>query len=137
MPSIILSKSIKHPNTFSISKGETKLVSEVRSINQSIRLILTTSRGELFGDPDFGCRLQEYLFDFVGDNLSMAVREEIVSVLQRYEPRIIIGPEDITTETDNTTVYINLSYRIRYTDYRLTYSYKVPNYQEDSGGVSR
>lgn len=125
MPSVILSKNIKHPNTFSISQGKTLLASEIRAINQSIRLILTSARGELFGDPNFGSRLHEYLFDFIGSDLSRNAKEEISQVLQAQEPRIIISPDDITTSSKGNTVYINITYQIRYTEYKSTYQHEV------------
>lgn len=128
--------TIKHPNTFSLSSGETLLNSKVESIDQSIRLILTTSRGELFGDPDFGCRLQEYLFDQIGEDLSQAVKIEIAGVLNRYDSRIMVSPSDISISNEECTVKILIRYRVKYTDYTRTFSYEVPSEEDIINGNS-
>lgn len=118
------STSIKHPNTFSLVSGETSLVKYLDSINQSIRLILTTSRGELFGDPAYGTNLKELIFEFAGVPLETAIREEIVRVLNLYEKRIFISEEDIDITydgKDKRTVIVDLRYNLRYTDYTSSY----------------
>lgn len=125
MPSAINSKSIKHPNTFSLFKGETQLSREVGAINQSIRLILTTAKGELFGDPNFGCRLHEIMFDYAGPSTDQSIRNEIVTALNQQEPRIFIQENDIKISTDQLNVYIDLEYSLRHTDYRDAYRHIV------------
>ena len=123
MATFINSRSISFPNTFNDISGQTDLAKEIASINQCIKLLLSTSKGELFGDPDFGCRLQEMLFDQMGDSLNTAVIDDIVNTLNKYETRIFVTDNDISVTRDGRTLKINISYSLRYTDYRTTYQY--------------
>lgn len=123
MPSNLLSTNIRHPNTFSIRSGETQLVKEFKAINQSINKILTTSKGELFGDPEFGCNLQTLLFEFQGNDLNSLIKEEIVTALNQYEKRIFIQEKDIEITNNQLSIEILIKYSLRYTDLRSSYRY--------------
>lgn len=123
MATAINSSSIKHPNTFSISQGKTLLVTEINAINQSIGLILSTAKGELFGDPNFGCNLYKYIYDYEGSTLENLIKDEIVSSLNDQEPRIFVDKENISISYEGTNVIINISYNLRYTDYHSDYRY--------------
>jgi hypothetical protein len=65
------------------------------SISQSIKNILMTSPGEILGDPFFGCRLNEFLFE-LDYNLTDLIRDEIARAIIIYEPRVTI--QDISFE---------------------------------------
>lgn len=123
MPSNLLSTNIRHPNVFSIRSGETQLVKEFKAINQSINKILTTSKGELFGDPEFGCNLQTLLFEFQGNDLNSLIKEEIVTALNQYEKRIFIQEKDIEITNNQLSIEILIKYSLRYTDLRSSYRY--------------
>ena len=60
---MLFKKSIKFPNIFNLTVGNTDLDNKYVSINRCLALLLTTAKGELLGDPDFGCTLYEQLFD--------------------------------------------------------------------------
>lgn len=115
---MIFASSIKHPNEFSILTGRTQLVKEIESINQSIRLLLTTAKGELFGDPYFGCNLYSYLYDYSGEILVQLIKDDIVRTLTEQDTRIVISNDDINVTEDQRSLHITISYQIRYTNYR-------------------
>lgn len=128
---MIFTTSIRHPKEFSIVSGNTDLSAEVESINQSIRLILTTARGELFGDPVFGSRLHEYLFNYSGEALYSLLRTEIVSVLSSQESRVTVFEDGISFEEKDEVLVINIKYTIRYTNHTSEMSLLVKK-EEDS-----
>lgn len=123
MASIINVKSIKHPDTFNHTTGKTQLSEMIESINQSIRLILTTAPGELWGDPSFGSTLHEYLFEYSGDILTRLIQTEITRALNLWEPRVLLNEGDITITYEGVNAYINIKYNIRYTNYTGSYQY--------------
>lgn len=114
---MVFTTSINHPKEFSVVSGNTDLSVEVDSINQSIRLILMTARGELFGDPNFGSRLHEYLFDYSGEALYGLLRSEIASVLNGQESRITVFEDNISFKESGTTLLVDIKYTIRYTNH--------------------
>lgn len=119
---MVLVSQIKHPIVFSRSTGKTDLSKEIDSINQSIKLLLTTARGELFGDPEFGCNLYSYLYEFEGSALTQMIKGDIVQTLTEQDSRVDVSDEDITIDEEGTTLKINISYRIKYTNYSSRYS---------------
>lgn len=130
MASVIYDTNIKHPDTFSFTSGTTNFTDYLEAINQSVRLILSTSPGELFGDPDFGSRLKEYLYNYVDESFKNIIKLEVADSLSKWEPRISVSPDDITVDYEKTTVTINITYRLMYTDYLNTYQY-ITKVKED------
>ena len=68
--------------------GRFRPLTEVEEIAQSVRLILTTGRGERPYRPTFGSRLSAYAFEPADTTLRSQIRQEIVAALQAWEPRI-------------------------------------------------
>ena len=128
---MVFTNSIAHPNEFSAITGRTQLSKEVISINESIKSILLTAEGELFGDPNYGSMLYSYLYEFEGDALHQIIKQEIVRALAAHESRIYLSEDDITCEDDGLTVNINIAYNIRYTDYRSEYSLLIQRRKEE------
>lgn len=107
----MFTKDIKHPDEFDIVSGKTQLCNEFESINQSIRLILTTSKNELFGDPNYGCHLQEYLLKFHGQVLNDMVMDDIAESVNTQDTRVRIRREDITINDDPNGRTLNIYIR--------------------------
>lgn len=116
-------RCIRHPNTFSMAQGNTSLAQEIESINQSIGLILSTSKGELFGDPTFGSTIKEYFYDYVGDTFDQEIIYTIVEELNDQEPRIIVSANNIGITNEGSTVKISISYDLKYTDISSEFTY--------------
>lgn len=116
---MVFTTSIRHPNEFSAVSGKTQLVKEINSINQSIGLLLKTTKGELYGDPYFGSSLFSLIFsDVNGETLYQLIKEEIVKTLTEQETRILISEEDITIQDAGFSLNISMAYQIRNTNYR-------------------
>jgi phage baseplate assembly protein W len=119
---MLFKTSIKYPLTFSLTTGKTDLDTLTTSINRCIGLILTTGKGELLGDPDFGCRLYELLFEQYSDNLQQTVKREILDSLSKFESRVSLTENDITIEhvenSDRNRFKITLTYSIKGTQRR-------------------
>jgi phage baseplate assembly protein W len=57
-------------------------------VKQSIRLILSTSKGERVMRPDFGAGLERFAFEPDNGLTAILVQQEVKEVLKKYEPRI-------------------------------------------------
>lgn len=83
-------------------------------IKMSIQQILLTTRGERLMTPDFGSSLQSYLFEPNNQALRSLARIEVISTLNRNEPRIQV--QDVQVYQDPASlevVNIYISYTIR------------------------
>ncbi len=81
------------PPSFIKEKGGVEMVSDVKDITQSIKIILSTRKGERLTNPYFGCAMHDYLFEPINEITRNMISDAIRNALIEYEPRIII--EDI------------------------------------------
>lgn len=117
---MLFSNSIKFPNMFNLDTGDTDIEKEYKSINKCLALILTTGKGELLGDPDFGCTLYEQLFNNYTDALKDIIITDIIESINNYEKRIIVYKDDITIEQDENNehlFYIHINYKVKNTPF--------------------
>lgn len=103
--------TFKFPNIVNLSTGKNELSSGENSISTCLALLLRTSPGELFGDPNFGSRLTEYLFDPNRDILRDTIQEEVYRVVSKYEPRAqLTGIDFYSDEYKENILHITITY---------------------------
>ena len=121
-------KTISFPDMVSTITRHTKLVSGVASIEDSLTSLLSTSKGELFGDPNYGCNIMKSVYDMNDVILADILRTEIVNSIFKYENRIVVSEGLIDVKTDENTVNVNIRYRIKsensVKDFEYTYDRK-------------
>lgn len=104
--------TFKFPNIVNLDTGRTELATGQVSISTCLALLLRTSPGELFGDPAFGSRLTEYLFDPNRELLRDIIQDEVYAVVSKYEPRAeLTGIDFEVPEEEPTKLYIKITYR--------------------------
>jgi phage baseplate assembly protein W len=64
---------------------------DIASINQSIKNILFTVRGEVPFDPLFGSGVHHLLFEKMSPVTEQLLKDEIQTALENHEPRIVIN----------------------------------------------
>ena len=117
---MLYTKSIKYTNPFSIQSGKTEVSDGIKSINECIGLILTTAKGELLGDPDFGCTLYEILFEQYSLNTEALIKKEIAESINTYEHRVTVSEQDVNIEESMD----DIGHKNRY---KITISYMINN----------
>ncbi|MEF9915815.1 MAG: GPW/gp25 family protein [Lachnospiraceae bacterium] len=96
------------------------------NILESIRIIITTKKGERLMRPEFGCGIHEYAFETLDYTTLCMLQREVVSALTIWEPRIT--DIDVIVDSDSECdgkVLISVSYLVRMTNnpYNLVYPY--------------
>jgi phage baseplate assembly protein W len=117
---MLFSNSIKFPNIFNLYSGITDTETEYTSINRCLALILTTAKGELLGDPDYGCILYEQLFNGYTEDVKDTIIDGIVEAIKQYEKRIVVYKNDVSIDRDedNEHLYhIHISYKVKNTPF--------------------
>jgi phage baseplate assembly protein W len=99
------------------SAGGIALVSREQELEESIRLILGTARGERPMRPEFGCGIHDYVFAPADSTTAGLIAFEVRASLTRWEPRIdvvdvVVTVDDIRAET----LYIDIIYLVRETN---------------------
>ena len=89
------------------------MVSEEVEIRQALKLLLATSPGERLGYPDFGCDLNQFMFEPMNRSLAVNIRKAVTDAVIKYEPRIQLKQVDITeVEGKPHELHIRIEYFI-------------------------
>lgn len=112
------------------ARGRINLARHERDVEQAIRIILMTPKGQRVMRPEFGCRIHELVFspnDAMTAGLGAYYVEEALAM---WEPRIRVLEVDITPDADSPgTLLIRVDYEIKATHDRrsLVYPfYRIP-----------
>jgi len=82
-------------------------------IKKNLKLLFRTQPGERLMRPDFGCDLNQFMFENYSEGLISAVESTIRVSINRYEPRVLIDGIDIIVKTGiPITLDIHLNYHI-------------------------
>lgn len=109
--------SIKHPKCFNVYSKNTQTSDDyLDSIQQSLRNLLLSSKGELLGDPNYGTDIMKLMYDNNNLELNYALKKDIVNQINIYEKRVFITQDNITFINDRTKIYMTIKFLIKRTD---------------------
>ena len=89
------------------------------AIARSLKNIVFTLPGEKFFNPDFGSRITASLFENINDVTASIIVDEIISSVERFEPRVqLLQPDGVRAfpNFDNNTFDVIIGYTIIGTD---------------------
>lgn len=123
------------PPEFNLAQKQAKMISDEEDIESSLHVLLTTKLGERIMLPDYGCNLEELLFENLDRTLVTYVVELIKTAILYHEPRIDIIKIDIS-ETDplEGKLMIEIAYRVRATNSRRNMVF--PFYREEGTDIN-
>jgi uncharacterized protein len=103
--------------------GETvATASEVQLIEQSLTILLSTRPGERVMRPDYGCALDDIMFEPANTSLLTYIKDIISKAILYYEPRVQLRSIDISNEgLLSGMVLIELDLIVRSTNSRYNY----------------
>ena len=117
-PKTFLGVGWKFPPTFDKRMNSVEMISDEADIKECLFILLSTRRGERVMLPDFGCDLRILAFDNIDPNTLAQAQSMIEEAILNYEPRISLESVDISTDSLNGIIYINVVYTIRKTNTR-------------------
>jgi uncharacterized protein len=104
-----------------------------RSVEESIRLIVGTARGERVMRPTFGCGIHDHVFAPHDATTAGLIGFEVREALVDFEPRAEVLDVQVVSDPDeDTRLLVRLDYRVRATNsvFNLVYPFYV---QEGEG----
>jgi hypothetical protein len=108
--------------------GRIKMSSYEDDIQEAIKIIIGTSKGERIMNRDFGCDIKKYMFENFTYNTALNMERCVTEALQEWEPRITDLKVKVSQDSiENYKVNINISYVVRNTNnpYNLVYPYYI------------
>jgi uncharacterized protein len=118
------------PPVFNKKNKKVEMVKEEEDIRQSLQILLSTRIGERVMRPDFGCNLDEMLFENLDITLKTYVTDLIESAILYFEPRIELNAVEIQPDNElEGVLMIHLIYTIRSTNTRNNFVYPFYKYE--------
>ena len=126
-------KSVTLPETDAPGYFVGKLVN-AKAVKNSLKQIFSWVPGERVLNPEFGCRLREYLYEGILDHNVEQIMAEIQHCFTAWEPRAelqnVVHVKNMD-DVENNTVRLDVYYKIKgLDDEQYVYSYFV-----DSAGA--
>lgn len=97
--------------------GRIRMAEGEVDIEESIRIIIRTSKGERLMRPDFGCGLRDFVFGTTDETSMRLISSDVQEAIRIWEPRV----KDIEVESkpdplNNGRVLLSVSYTVRSTN---------------------
>ena len=107
------------PPVFNKSDHSVSMVSDIKDIEESIKIILSTTPGERIMQPEFGCDLKRLVFEKIDSTLIASLDHLIYHALLNFEPRIIFQSTEVLEQNElNGLFHINIHFNVIITNSR-------------------
>ena len=106
--------------------GKIMMSEHDEDIKESIRIILSTSKGERVMRPDFGCGIYEFVFATINTTTIGLIEASVREALTLWEPRIELTNVNVATDkAEEGMLLISIDYRVRTTnnEFNLVYPF--------------
>jgi phage baseplate assembly protein W len=88
--------------------GDVALKYNEQAVIRSIRNLLSTNQGERLFQPEVGSSLNALLFEPVSSITATLIQNEIVRMIQNYEPRATVSQVDVTALPDSNKFNVSI-----------------------------
>lgn len=125
-----LGRGWKFPIQVDPATGRIKMSEYEEDIEESIRIILSTTKGERVMRPDFGSTVFEYIFNLTDEMTIGLLEKEIEETIRRWEPRVENVRAKVTMDKlSQEKLYVSVTYVVRSTN--TEYNKVYPFYLQD------
>jgi phage baseplate assembly protein W len=132
-----LGRGWSFPPTFDRSVGGVHMLEDDADIASSLHILLSTARGERIMVPQYGCNLDELLFENLDTRMRTLMADKIETAILYHEPRINL--EHVQVDDDPNAalggcVLIGVTYRVKSTNSRFNFVF--PYYRDEGTDIN-
>jgi|SRR6266404_4592031 len=130
-----LGKGWGFPPEFHQDSRTVEMVADQADIEESLKILLSTSIGERVLQPLYGCNLRDYQFEPLNNSYLGFVSDMVERAILFFEPRIIVEEIEVTPDTEENIegkVILSITYRIAQTNTRYNFVYPFYQLEADS-----
>jgi len=122
------------PPSFSNKAAQVGLLTDEDDIQSSLEILLSTRQGERVMRQDYGCNLDEMVFEPLTTTFKTYIKDLISTAILYYEARIEVNKIEIddTGELDGR-ILILIDYTVRATNSRFNFVF--PFYKTETTGI--
>ena len=113
-----LGKGWTFPPSFDNASREVLMDQGEEDIQNSLRILLSTTLGERVMQPKYGCNLSDLLFETLDTTLTTEMKNRVQTGILFFEPRIDIEKITLTQNDQGGLVLISIEYIVRSTNTR-------------------
>ena len=114
-----LGKGWSFPPHFDRNTQSVHLTTGTEDINKSLEILLSTRLGERVMLPEYGCNLEELLFQSLDITLKTYIKDLITTAILYHEPRIDVSKIELDTTNElEGEILIKIDYVVRTTNSR-------------------
>ena len=119
-----LGRGWSFPPAFNLDRGGVEMLEEEADIASSLEILLTTAPGERTMVPQYGCNLDELVFESLDTRMKTLMADKVESAFLYHESRIELEGVrlDDTRELEGV-VLIEVTYRVKSTNSRFNFVY--------------
>ena len=111
-----LGAGMKFPPQIDPGTGRFAVSAREQSVRESVYLILMTSRGERWLEPNFGSQMASYAFMDTSPTMLRMMSDDLRDLLLTQEARISDVDVEIDPETKNGCLLVNIRYTVAATN---------------------
>jgi|TARA_B110000908_G_scaffold82804_1_gene99158 phage baseplate assembly protein W len=102
-----------HPNTQDITS-----LNDIDAVKQAVKNLVLTNFTERPFQPRIGSNITALLFEPADPFTEMAIKDEVLRVLDEYEPRVNGVFVEVIDESDRNSYQINIQFNVIFSDQR-------------------
>ncbi len=114
-----------------------RMLEQDADIASSLVILLSTAAGERIMVPQYGCNLDELLFETLDTRMRTLIADKIESAILYHEPRVELERVELTASVSDELdggVIITITYRVRTTNSR--YNFVFPYYRSEGTDIN-
>jgi hypothetical protein len=130
-----LGRGWSFPPTFNRSIAGVEMLEEEADIASSLEVLLTTSQGERVMLPQYGCNLDELVFESLDMRMKTLMADKVESAILYHEPRIELEKVQLDDSRElEGVVLIDVIYRVKTTNSRFNFVF--PYYKAEGTDIN-
>ena len=130
-----LGRGWSFPPTFNRSIAGVEMLEEEADIASSLEVLLTTSLGERMMLPQYGCNLDELVFESLDMRMKTLMADKVESAILYHEPRIELEKVQLDDSRElEGVVLIDVIYRVKTTNSRFNFVF--PYYKAEGTDIN-
>jgi len=98
--------SIAFPDIF--NKSQINLLQDKSASTNNLKLLLTSEKNSLFGDPFYGTNLQSIVFEQNTPLLDDVIIDEIYTTIVQFMPQLTVKRKNIKVIHDGTAISVSV-----------------------------
>ena len=117
-----LGRGWSFPPTFNRNPTGVTMLEEEADIASSLEVLLSTARGERVMLPQYGCNLDELVFESLDTRMKTLMADKVKSAILYHEPRVTLESVRLDSSRElEGVVLIKVTYQVKTTNSRFNF----------------